>query len=265
MARRYTLSVVLLLVVLSGCRGLGQTPPPPPMNPESLATSIALTENAPPPGFENVAFPRVDDGLEELAGARYTVDLRFEGVLDQDLSQTVGHIRAEVWLDGFAPARRVVLSAEGDAFVAEPRRFEAVRLSEDYYLVDENGRCLLNAEETARAVANLDAGSLLGGVIDVPYGGTQAVLNGVQAYRYDVTPQAATLPVINLVEDSALDLTGELWVAPEFHAVVRYYVNVDVSDVRLFESDLAVSGQVFIRYDVYDLGVVPNISIPFGC
>lgn len=256
----------ILLLATGGCRGLGQTPPPSPFDPESLATALALTENAPPPGFETVAFPAVDEGLSELSGYHYRLEMRFEGVLDRDSqSSTTGHILAEVWWDGIAPARRVVLEAEGDSFVAEPRRLEGVRLGEDYYLVDGEGRCLMNVTETARAVANLDAGSLIGGVTEAAYSGTQAVLNGVQAYRYDVTVQNATLPAIYLVEDSGLDVTGELWVAPEYHAVVRYYANVAVSNVRLFESDLPVSGQVFIRYDMFDLDVVPNISIPYGC
>ena len=256
---------VLLPLVISGCRGLGQTPPPPPYSVESLGTAIALTENAPPPGYETIAFPLVDDGLEKLLGYHYTVEVRFEGAFDQDSRPASAHIRAEVWWDSVAPARRVVLDADGEVFAAESQRYEAVRLGERYYLVDENGRCLINAEETARAVAGFDAGSLVGGVAETPYSGIQAILNNAQAYRYDVTAQNAILPAVNLVEDSALVIVGELWIAPEYQVAVRYYANVDVSRVRLLEGEGLVSGQVFIRYDATDLGVVPNISIPYGC
>ncbi len=114
-------------------------------------------------------------------------------------------------------------------------------------------------------MANLEAGSLIGGVAEIPYSGVQAVLNSVQAYRYSVEPSAAVLPTIQMEEDSELSLNGELWVTPERNVVVRYYANLDVSHVRILANDRLVSGQVFIRYDVYDLDVVPNISIPFGC
>jgi len=54
-------------------------------------------------------------------------------------------------------------------------------------------------------------------------------------------------------------------VTPEPGVVVRYYANVDVAGVRLLDGTQAVSGQLFIRYDLFDIGVIPNISIPYGC
>jgi len=265
MRKRFA-ALAVLVILLAGCRGLGQTPPPPPFDPDSLATALALTAAAPPPGFGTVAFPAVDDRLDDLSGYRYTVEMRFEGAFGQTSRQTSGYIRAEVWWDDVAQARRVVLVAEGDSFVSEPRRFEGVRLGDAYYLVDASGRCLLNVEDTARTIAGLEAGTLIGGVTAAPYSGTHAVLNGVEAYRYDVALPGMTLPAVHAIENSALQLSsGELWVAPLHNVVVRYYANVDVTNVRLFESQLPVTGQVFIRYDVYDLGVAQNISIPFGC
>src|SRR5690606_36158084 len=120
-------------------------------------------------------------------------------------------------------------------------------------------------QEAARGVADLEAGTLIGGVTEAGYSHTRATLNGVDAYRYMVTPANATLPSIGLLEDSGLELNGELWVNPESGVVVRYYANVTLSHVTLFESQVPVSGELFVRYDVYDLDVVPNISIPFGC
>jgi hypothetical protein len=263
--RRFVIMVVLMTLVAGGCRGLGQTPPPPPYDVDSLATAIVLTENAPPAGYESAAVPVVDADLADLPGYRYTLDIRFEGVYDSDLREAVGHIRAEVLWDGLAPARRVILDAGGDAFAREPRRLEAVRMVDDYYLVDEAGRCLVNVQDTARAVANIDAGSLIGGITETAYSGTQAVLNSVQAYRYDVTAAAAILPLLNTTADSRVDLNGELWLAPASDSVVRYYINATVNHVYLLDNDEAVSGQVFIRYDLFDIGDVPNISIPYGC
>ncbi|MFC1959859.1 hypothetical protein ACFLYO_04035 [Chloroflexota bacterium] len=265
MNRQIKLLILVMTLLLSACDGLGQTPPPPPYSIESLGTAVVLTENAPPTGYDAVAFPLVDAGLSALPGYHYVLSLRFEGNFDDDRTATTGHIQAEVWWDSIAPARRVLLDAGGDAFTMEARQFEAVRMGEDYYLVNAEGLCLSNVAETARGVALLDAGSLIGGVAEAPYSGTQAVLNSVQAFRYDVSSAAATLPLIQADDASTVELTGELWVAPENAAVVRYYANVDVSRVRLFESDRSVSGQLFLRYDVYDVGVVPNISIPYGC
>lgn len=259
----FVLSVMLL--VMSGCEGLGQTPPPPPHSVESLGTAIALTENAPPPGFEAMALPLIDAGLSELPGYRYMLEMRFEGVLEDSQEAANGHIRAEAWWDGIAPARRVVLDAGGGVFSAEERGLEAVRLIDDYYLVDEEGQCLSNVDQTARVVANLEAGALIGGITETPYSGVQAVLNGFQAYRYNVNTENAILPLIVREDDSTVEVNGEIWVASQSEAVVRYYANVDVASVRLFEDGPLVSGQMFIRYDAFDLGEVPNISIPFGC
>lgn len=260
-----TRCLLVLLLFLTGCSGLGQTPPPPPHSPESLATAIRLTENAPPAGYEMMALPRLDTGLDDLAGYRVVLELRFQGVYASTLQETSGIIRAEVWGDGLTPARRVRLDAEGPVFASEPRDLEAVRIVDAHYLVNEEGRCLLNVEDTAQAVAALSMHDLLGGVEQVPYAGIQAVLNGEQAYRYNVETGVVALPFIHRAENSVVTASGELWVAPEYDVVTRYYVNADVSHVTLLEGEQSVSGQIFVRYDVYEIGTVPNISIPFGC
>ncbi|MBN1964093.1 MAG: hypothetical protein JW910_05570, partial [Anaerolineae bacterium] len=92
MNKRLLLGLVLVLAgaLVSGCEGLGQTPPPTPYDINSLGTALALTENAPPPGFETVAFDRIDDGLAELSGYRYVLEMRFEGTFDRDRQPTSG-------------------------------------------------------------------------------------------------------------------------------------------------------------------------------
>ena len=136
---------------------------------------------------------------------------------------------------------------------------------DDYYLVNEQGRCLLNVDDTARAIASLSAHDLLGGIAQVPYAGIQAVLNGEQSYRYNLDETVVTLPLIHREDDSVVTLSGELWVAPEYSVITRYYANVDVSRVTLLDGAQSVSGQLYVRYDLYEIGTVPNISIPFGC
>jgi hypothetical protein len=46
---------------------------------------------------------------------------------------------------------------------------------------------------------------------------------------------------------------------------MRYYLTMDVENVTLFSSTLPVTGTLTLQYDLYDVGIVPNISVPFGC
>jgi hypothetical protein len=67
-------------------------------------------------------------------------------------------------------------------------------------------------------------------------------------------------------EGGGVRLTGgEIWVAPALKAAVRFYVNLDVDNAIIFDRQIPVSGQVILRYDLYDVGVIPNITVPFGC
>ncbi|HVU11656.1 MAG TPA: hypothetical protein VHD90_10270, partial [Phototrophicaceae bacterium] len=59
--------------------------------------------------------------------------------------------------------------------------------------------------------------------------------------------------------------SGELWISPSPHAVVRFYLNLDVDNVVIFDQQLPVTGQIQIRYDLYDIGNAFNITTPFGC
>ena len=62
-----------------------------------------------------------------------------------------------------------------------------------------------------------------------------------------------------------LSASGELWFAPERNAVIRYYLNLELENVALLDSDAPVTGTLLLRYDLYDIGVLPNLSVPFGC
>ncbi|MBZ0300114.1 MAG: hypothetical protein K8J31_10250, partial [Anaerolineae bacterium] len=92
-----------------------------------------------------------------------------------------------------------------------------------------------------------------------------ATLNSQEAWQYQFATEDLNLPAIRLDDDGTLNATGELWVAPESNVVVRFYVNLDVENAFIFDRQLPVTGQVILRYDLYDIGDVPNITIPFGC
>ena len=122
-----------------------------------------------------------------------------------------------------------------------------------------------NTPEAIAAVA-LSAGDLLGGVQTAQTLSEKAIVNNAQVWRYDLLPDAIVLPSVKRGADSRFsNLRGEFWVSPEANAVIRYYLTADVENVTLFASPLPVTGTLTLQYDLYDVGIVPNISVPFGC
>jgi hypothetical protein len=114
--------------------------------------------------------------------------------------------------------------------------------------------------------ADLGAGNLIGGVNQAIPDGVKAVINGEQVWRYAFTVNDLNLPQIQTGDSGRITgMTGEMWMAPERDAVIRFYLNLDVENAIIFQSALPVTGQIIIRYDLYDIGVDPNITQPFGC
>jgi hypothetical protein len=262
-------NLILALLLLAGCviRGQQLEDLPTPANPEALATAIRLTENAPPEGYrESIAFPEVDAGLNELPGWRYVVYLEFDGTFARTPRETDASASAEVWFNQLGSARRVVVSTSGELLGREEdSQYEAVRLGPDAFLVRDSA-CLSNAGDDAQTAADLRAGQLVGGVTRATPTGLRATLNGEEAWQYTFTASDLNLPAIRLSDEGQLLLNGgEIWVAPENSAVVRFHVNLDVTNAVIFDRALPVTGHVIIRYDLYDIGVAPNITVPFGC
>lgn len=261
---KYWLMLLLLLAACSGQRGQRPEDLPTPASIEGLATAQFLTQNAPPPGYEvPLSVPQVDANLNALAGWRYIVHLEFDGVFANTPRETSATANAEVWYRQLGTARRVVVSTSGELLGAEGNAFEAVRLGSDAFLV-RNNVCSGGAD--AATAANLNAGELVGGVNRAMFDNARATLNGEEAWRYAFTTADLNLPSIRLADEGSLSLTGgELWFAPAHEAVVRFYVNLDVSNAIIFDRQLPVTGQVILRYDLYEVGVEPNITVPFGC
>lgn len=268
----FGLLMFIAIPLLSGCVGQrGQTLEgiPTIASIESVAqaaTAAVMTQNAPPEGFRDfVSFPEVDDRLLELPGWRYIVTLEFNGIFARTPRETSATARAEVWFNQLGSARRILVETSGELIGREENAvYEAVKLGPDAFLVRDNA-CLSNAGADADTAANLRAGLLVGGVTRATPTGRRATLNGEEAWEYAFTQDALNLPSIRLGEGGTMTANGELWVAPEDNAVVRFYVNLDVENAYIFDRQLPVSGQVIIRYDLYDIGVVPNITVPFGC
>lgn len=269
MSKFCRLILLTCLVVLAGCnsrRGQQLSDIPTLIPLEAAPTVFFLTENAPPPGFrEGVSFPEVDEDLVQLTGWRYLVTLEFDGIFARTPRSTSATARAEVWFNQLGSARRVIVETAGELIGQdEDNSFEAVRLGPDAFLV-RNNTCLSNAGNDAETAADLRAGLLVGGVTSAMPTGRHAILNGEEAWEYRVETGNLNLPSIRLDDDGTLNATGELWVAPEHNKVIRFYVNLDVENAFIFDRQLPVTGQVLLRYDLFDIGDVPNITVPFGC
>lgn len=256
-----------LLCTLTACNQQGITQLPTVAAPEAMATSLALTQNAPPDGFDTVSFPAIDDNLTRLSGWRYDMSFEFNGVFSRTPRTLSVDTQAEVFYNQVESERRIVAEIdltdlrEGSS----PREYEAVRLGPDVFLV-ENDRCISNATtETIEVAADLSAGNLLGGVQQASTAAQQAIINGETVWRYTLQPEQVLLPSIDLSSGRIVNLNGELWVSPEHNVVVRYYLTLDIENASLLSSTLPVDGTVLLRYDLYEVGVVPNLNVPFGC
>lgn len=262
--------LLLLIGLLAGCRGRGMTPDDIPTlvpSVDDLATAVMLTENAPPPGFRDaVSFEQVDKNLRELEGWRYEVLLEFEGVFTQTNRPTDARAEATVWYNQLGSARRVLVESSGELLQRpEGETFEAVRLGPDAFLV-RGGNCLANAEEDARTASAITAGDLVGGARNALPTGERERINGVETWRYDFSLDDLRLPAVRFAEDTQInEFRAEMWVSPVHNAVIRYWVTLDMQNVRLLNNDLPVSGQLRLRFDLYNIGDIPNITVPFGC
>jgi hypothetical protein len=259
---------VFALLLAAGCtgqRGQRLEDIPTPAQFDALATAQAQTANAPPPGFrDSVSFPEVDANLDDLDGARYEVQLEFDGVFARTTRTTSATTHAQISFNRVGSSRRVLVQTAGELLGRPDSSFEAVRLGPDSFLV-QNGQCLTEGVD-AQTAAVLRAGTLIGGVTQAVPVARKAVINGEEAWQYVFTADALNLPNVHLEQGGTLNLAGgELWVAPARNVVVRFYLNLDVTNAVIFDRQLPVSGQILIRYDLYDAGKTTNITVPFGC
>lgn len=265
------LGVTLILLWLTGCSDRGRTLddlPTPITDLDAYATALVMTQNAPPERFrEFIRYPRLDAGLDELSNWRGMISLDFDGVFAGTPRPARGHVTAEVFYNQLGTERRIVLATEGELLTSgTPTRLEAVRIGGDTYLVQEN-TCTSTTGQESASVADLGVGSLIGGVREAVPTGEKQRINGFEVWRYAFLQDALDVsPSVQLDAEGRMTLLGgELWFSPEHEAVVRFYLTLDVENVRVFGSQLPVTGLVVMRYDLFDVGVNPNISVPFGC
>lgn len=264
------LAGMCLFGLIAGCETFTPVDQPLPTimrDLDAAATAQVMTQNAPPPRFrERIALATFETGLNELPGWQYTVTAEFEGVFSGTSRPATATTTAQVAYHQLTTARRVVLTAAGSLLTEEaPVTSEAVRVGRDVYLVIE-GQCSTVKDTDAAAVVDAGANLLIGGIAEAVPTGNTGVINGESVYRYAFEPEALRLASIEVQGDGSVRVVNsELWFSAERAAVVRLYLTLDVENATVFGSQLPVTGQVIIRYDLTDVGFDPNISIPFGC
>lgn len=264
------LTMVLLVFALTACRER-LTPEQIPTQADfvALATTLPLTQNAPPPPYDGVVtrFEEVDSGLNELAGGRYIVQLQFDGVFAGSERSADASAGAEIQFDQLSSARRVLVTTEGNLIGQNESEisYEAVQLGPDAFLV-RDGLCLTGADNAAQAAAELTAGALIGGATPVQPAGRRETLNDEDVYLFTFDPGALNFPAVRLGDNGSMTInSAEMWISPAHNAVIRYYMDISVENAIVFDISQPVTGSITVRYDAYELGTPVNITVPFGC
>ena len=235
---------------------------------EMVQTAVVLTQNAPPPGFSQVAFPQIDANLVKHPAWHSTIQLTFDGYLADTSEKAQGSLFADVYSDELTGNRRVLLKASGTAFGMDSiRDVEGVRLGTDYYLVDANKACTKIANPAAeKQVADLAATPLIGGVRKAQTAGHHKNDHNVDVWEYTFAPDSVVVPgIAQPGTNGSLDVVaGDLWIAPALNAVWEYTVTFDATNV-IVQGTHPLTGKLRADYQLVEADKQYNIAIPFGC
>lgn len=260
------LACLLIAALTAGCLPAPK-PIPTVTTLEMLQTAQYLTQNAPPPGFErSVQFARIDDNLANVPSWHYLVSLSFDGVYADSQDKTKGSITAEIFSNELSGERRVILKASGSVFGSSERDVEGVRISNDYYLVDQNKVCAkVNDAPAESKVADLSAGSLIGGVKNATPVGERKTVNNFKVWEYTFLPEDVVPPALDLSKGGKFTIAaGDLWVSPADKAVYEYNITLNVENAIL-QGGRPLTGQIRAAYQLIETGTTFNIAIPYGC
>ncbi|NJL92835.1 MAG: hypothetical protein HC915_03485 [Anaerolineae bacterium] len=237
-------------------------------DPEGARTAIVRTQNAPPPGFESIAFNPIDFNKDELPGWYAEVTVNFEGQYTATGSPTTDALKMEVWENGLRRTRRVILQFVGEALSAGITRVEAVRVGDDFYLLDSTGVCTQNSS-AAQQIATLSVGSVVGGVTLALPTGTQAEVNGYDAWQYGFGAENLAINIFAQPPSQVQIEGGEVWVWPEFRVVPRFGAALQVHNALILFGEQPVTGRLRYQFNLYEVYYgqddQPNISLPNGC
>jgi hypothetical protein len=259
--------IVIAAVFLSACVPTSSALPTV-SSVEMVQTAIVLTQNAPPPGFNSVAYPTLDARLVRQPSWHADVSVSFDGIDATTKQPLTAKLDAQIFSNELASTRRVLFTASGSALgVTEERSAEAVRLGNDYYWVLQNPTvCAAVTDPARRRIADLTAASLLGGIKNATATGQRDTINNLPVWEYTFASDDISLPLVHFDQVGTSTIAaGSLWIAPSVDAVARLTLTVNVENVRLLEGQQPVTGQLRITYELKDVGTPLNISVPFGC
>lgn len=261
-------ALTLAALLIASCEN--RTVIPTQTNLQMALTSSFLTQNAPPPAFQTVQFAPIDRNLSALPNWYYVVSLTFSGIYADTRKQADASISAEVYSNELVGERRVVLTTTGSNFgTGAGRSLEGVRLGNTFYAVDQNGVCSnVTNDPNRRRIAELTAGSLVGGIRQASYTLTRKDINRLAVWMYNFAPGQVDTPVLQMTQGGSTKIaSGELWVAPSLNVVVEYGLTLDIEAVivPIFQADRQLTGKLQASYRLVETSKPYNIAIPFGC
>lgn len=271
MYRRFFGLLLLLILILTACnREDGNVPIPTLADPQALQTAIVLTQNAPPPGFESAAFDPIDYNREKLPGTYFEVTVNFEGFFTATSEPTTGAFTLKVTENNLMRTRKVEIAPPlGTALSANLNPVEAVRFSNDFYIIDKQVSICTKNDNTAVQIASLNAANLVGGFTLALPTGRRGDVNGYPGYQYGFARENLTFNIFSQ-QPSEIEVTGgEVWVLTDYDVVGRFGVTMTVHNAKILFGNEAVTGTLRYEYNLYDIytdsASVPNIAIPNGC
>ena len=264
------LLVFSLILLLAACKGGSNDVIVPTLaDPQALQTAIVLTQNAPPPGFESAAFDPIDYNREKLPGVYFEVTVNFEGQYTATGEPAIGSMIIKVEENNLMRTRRVILQPVDTALSGNLTEVEAVRFSNDFYIVDKLSSICTKNNDSAVQIASLNAANIVGGFTLALPTGRKDLINGYQSYQYGFARENLTVNIFSTAPSAVEINGGEVWILPDFGVVGRFGVAMTVHNAKILFGSEPVTGILRYEYNLYtiysDSSTVPNIAIPNGC
>lgn len=267
MRPKWLLFPFIFILLLAACQNQSNNSRvvvPTLADPEGVQTAIVKTQNAPPPGFESIAFDPIDYNRDQLPSWYFEVTVNFEGQFTQTGEDANGALQMKVWENSVFRRRRVVLNFLGDSLSGGVTNLEAVRFENDFYLLDSSGICTKN-NQAAQEIATLTAGRIVGGVTLALPTGVIGDVNGYAGYQYGFGKENLTIGIFR-EDPSVVDVVGgEIWVIPEYNVVGRFGVSLNVHNAKVLFGEAPVTGSLRYQYNLFDIGEDIQIALPNGC
>ncbi len=256
---------LMFVLFLAACRQQESSVPlPTEAKPEAIETAIIKTQNAPPPGFDSIAFNPIDFNREQQPKLAVEITVSFNGQYTATGEAATGYLIMNVWEDNVQRRRRVLLQFQGDALSGGVSRIEAVRIENDFYLVDANRICTIN-NPAAQEIATLTAGRIVGGfTLGIPTGQVDTI-HEMPAYQYGFDVNNLQIGIFQTQPSTVEILGAEAWLIPELNLIGRFGAGMNVHNAKILFGENAVTGELHYQYNLLPESEQQDIAIPNGC